>query len=789
MSDSGGTVRTLWVFDASQGVQAATAVRASLQGIQQAGATGARSLDQLRNSEINAARAAGENARALQLIQRELLVTSEGTVRYNQLLAQQSRAQQALARDAAAAQKAAAQKFVNGQPVLPRTLESFGSEAIDQFKSGLAGIVGPAALAAAGIAVLTSTVHSFEDALKFKAELDNTNASIALSLKGVRDSGQTFAEAAAFADKYKLTQEETSKAIQASIPILRTSNASLTDVESTLLRLQAKKPEKSIADAARALDELKAGQIISIVDQFNVSRDAANKMKNEIAAGGDAIKILSDYLTGAGFGMESLALRTQGVTGALNDAKVAQEQLTIAQGKVAESAGGIFFVEGLARQYRGLANLLNGDALAGLQATGQEISISAQGALAYATAIASGKSAVEAQAAANQAATAATNALTGASGGGGTWGLVDAVNASTTALTEDAKKKLDSEIAAAGLAEQQKQLDKDSQLAAQGLLGAGDQALILAQKYGIAADQAQFLIDKQRGVSQAIGALIDLQNANTQVLAGNLSALSPAFAGENNNSVEGVVALQEQMKKEADTAAKEAERLADLQFQNRLINAKNNAEKIKILNERLAKTTDPIERQQLQNQIDQARLTTARGLTSEGGKRLKIEESIYDVINKQKDAALDLEESQIRGRQEARKAAQEDATAQNLLRALGSRTDARAQDFRGRAEDVIALNDVQRRRRAQQELEKQATVNGTIVSGRLLQSQPGTGNTPQGGAPVAPVAPAVAAPTSTNAIILVLQDSAGAVLAKSVEPIIFDNLIKATRAVKLTAGA
>jgi hypothetical protein len=173
--------------------------------------------------------------------------------------------------------------------------------------------------------VIVGTANSFKEAFDFKAQLDSTNASIALSLEGIRDSGQTFAEAAAFANRYKLTQEETAAAIQASIPILRTSNASLTDVESTLLRLQAKKPEKSIADAARALDELKAGQIVSIVDQFNVSRDAANKMKDEIAAGARCGQdSLGQYLNTAGFGMESLEVRTRGATGAINDAKVAR---------------------------------------------------------------------------------------------------------------------------------------------------------------------------------------------------------------------------------------------------------------------------------------------------------------------------------------------------------------------------------------------------------------------------------------------------------------------------------
>jgi len=206
-------------------------------------------------------------------------------------------------------------------------------------KSGLLGIVGPLALAATAIGAVKGALDFTEESFKFKASLDQSTTAIGLQVRGVRDVAGTFEEARAFANRYKLTQEETNQAIQASVPILRSSNASLTDVESTLLRLQAKKPEKSIADAARALDELKAGQIISIVDQFNVSREAANKMKNEIAGGADAVQVLSRYLTGAGIGMNALEARTRGATGALHDQEVAYEKLRLAAGGAAGGPG------------------------------------------------------------------------------------------------------------------------------------------------------------------------------------------------------------------------------------------------------------------------------------------------------------------------------------------------------------------------------------------------------------------------------------------------------------------
>ena len=73
-----------------------------------------------------------------------------------------------------------------------------------------------------------------------------------------------------------------------------------------------------------------------------------------------------------------------------------------------------------------------------------------------------------------------------------------ALENTAVAANKELQAKLDSQIASANLADQQSQLEADSRLAAQGLLGAGDQAEILAQKYGIAADQAAYLIEQQR---------------------------------------------------------------------------------------------------------------------------------------------------------------------------------------------------------------------------------------------------------------------------------------------------
>jgi hypothetical protein len=92
---------------------------------------------------------------------------------------------------------------------------------------GLAGITEDIAqftvssLAMGGaVGIATAAVSSFAEAFQFKAQLDATNASIAVQLTGVRDVGATYAEAQAYAARYKLTQEEMTGTLQASVGIM-----------------------------------------------------------------------------------------------------------------------------------------------------------------------------------------------------------------------------------------------------------------------------------------------------------------------------------------------------------------------------------------------------------------------------------------------------------------------------------------------------------------------------------------------------------------------------------------
>jgi hypothetical protein len=702
----------------------------------------------------------------------------------------------------AAVQNRLANVSGGGLQVLPRSLENFGPQALQQIQSGLLGVVGPAALVTAGFAAVGKAIDLTEESFKLKASLDQTNLSISLQLKNFRDVNTTLRDGAQFASRYAITQQDNAEAIRASIPLLRQSKASLSDVEAVLLRLSVLKPEQGIQGAAFALAELQGGQSKSLNTRFDVPIAKANELRDAIRNGGDAVSIVDTYLTSVGVGMDALSVRTQGAAGKMNELAVETEKFKLALGGAAGGPG-LAILEARINLTKDATKLLSGDLTQVNSLLGDsfgKVNPLIGVMTSYNTAVLNaGRNAlvwagvIKDTTAASQDATQGTGAYDAA-----VQAATASIRANTNALDKDAKEKLDDKIETAQLADQQKQLESDSLRAANGLLGAGDQALILAQKYGIATDQAQFLINAQQQIGNATALAdqrkgeqtgTDLSAAGFNKFANLRRARDNEIADEKKEADKKATA---EAKRLADKAAQEAEHLADLRLQNRLIHARDDAAKIAILQEQLAKTTDPIKRQELQNQIDLERLSTAKARTGELNKQLKLEESTYDSIQKQRDAELDIEEATIRGRQAARKAAADDKTAQNILRALGGRTDARALDFRGRAEDVVALDDVERRRREFDLEAKRRTAGGTIINGKLYQSKPSDGSIPapadSTSASASTTSPAAATGAQGNVLTVnVLVD--GKTAWTGMAPFAWDDLMHGVQSVKVSKGA
>lgn len=348
------------------------------------------------------------------------------------------------------------------------------------------------------------------------------------------------------------------------------------------------------------------------------------------------------------------------------------------------------------------------------------------------------------------------------------------------ALAEDIKKKIDGQIAAKALADRQKELAADSLLAAKGLLGSGDQALILANKYGIAANQAQFLIDQQAKIAG--------QGAKVSTAARALP---------NTTQAAGLLALAQGRQTTAgdiNASQDRYNRLKLSELQIAYAGAKTDAQKIAILNQELKYTDDQVGKNGILAQIEGLKASGAKAHTSELDKQLNLQERTYDSINKQIDAQLALNEAIVKSRQDERNENEKLKTANRVIAALGGRSDARSQDLVARARDDIELIGIEREKRARQQAELAATAGATIRNGKLYQSLPGGGAPPvlpaSGGGAGAPVsAPAVAAPSAGGGVTVVNQLVIdGKVAAEAISPYLWDQLMRAGQSVAAQRG-
>lgn len=437
---------------------------------------------------------------------------------------------------------------------LGNALRTAGSSA----QSSLLGMVGPAAAATAGITALIGVAQSFEDAFKFKATLDSTTASIRSQLDGVRDANAVYAQAQAFGRQYNITQEETNNILSSSTDILKTSSSSVSELETALIRLQSRDVSKPISEASRALRELQAGDVTSIKELFNVPAKDALAMRNEIVAGGDAVKVLTGYLDRAGVGMQALELRSQGVAGRLNELKIAQEDLTLAQAEFAQGPG-LTILEGKIAVIRGATRLLSGD----LDAMGQSLNnagVTMAGQIAayqaYSQALAVGKTQSEANRAAVDAQANAMARLRGelVGGGGGTFEFAAATQQATTAVLDSTAAQL----AQANSMELSGVQARAAALAAQQKADADQVAAVDAQTNGIAqqrlAEQAQQAAQALLNAGPAgarTAALLASSSSQVDVLTAAYYRLAAAQA-EANQAKTNAAALSDQRAGERD---------------------------------------------------------------------------------------------------------------------------------------------------------------------------------------------------------------------------------------------
>jgi hypothetical protein len=460
-------------------------------------------------------------------------------------------------RDALAQQSTTTVQTINAQRQLLTVEEQLatGTSRLGGYFQGISsqigGLPGQLLSVSSGIGAVTiaagaaaSVVKSFSDAFEFKANLDATTRSIELQLKGVRDSAETFAQARAFADRYKLTQEELNGALQASVGVFRQSKASADEILGTLLRLQQLSPEQGLEGAALALKELAGGSTQSLVGRFEVSTSAAAKMREEIKGGADAVQVLSQYLEQSGIGMDSLAARTEGAKGKMLELKQAQEQLTLAQAEFAQGPG-LQLLEARINVTRDATKALGGD----FQALNAIVNDSGVGVFnpligalgAYNNAVlGAGRSTLEwlgilqPTAAATQQNTQATadHALSMDTERQAAAAAGQALQEHTTQLEQDAAKAQLDALASQELAAQKQILAQQAQIAANAVLSSGGNIQATAAR--LAASSS--LVDQ---LTAAYLRLAAAQGAATQAKLNNQTARQLTGADSDAAAIRG----------------------------------------------------------------------------------------------------------------------------------------------------------------------------------------------------------------------------------------------------------
>ena len=270
-------------------------------------AAAAAALVREQQREIDAyvrqARTAGDFARALDLTTQAQAASGNSLTRLINLQTQHIAItnQQAAAEQRAAA---AAQQAAQAQT---------GSTA--GVASSLTGLFTPLAGVAAGYLCIGAAAGQVRESFNLVSTLDQTEKSLGVLLGSQERANQVFDDAAAFAERYKIKQEDIAVAVQGASRIIKASQQPVEDVLGALARLQTLNPEETIAGAARALSEISSGSVESLVERFNVARSSANDLKAAIEGGIDPVVALDAFLNQQGVTLEALAIRTQGAAG------------------------------------------------------------------------------------------------------------------------------------------------------------------------------------------------------------------------------------------------------------------------------------------------------------------------------------------------------------------------------------------------------------------------------------------------------------------------------------------
>lgn len=684
------------------------------------------------------------------------------------------------------------------------------------FSGSLNSMIGPAALATAGVTALFGAVSAGiaagGEALALREQRN--------SLKAVAGSVNLYAEALSTARQQQLlfggSIRENIDGIQGLTIVSRESGASLQQLVGLTQRLNLKSPEQGIGGARIAITEALSGNTRSLARRFEIPNDKLKDLGDTSLPVAQRLAAIDTYLAGIGITAEAVAGKVDKDALAFRRLSAELEQVSLNAGdNLASAFGGA--ATGLAR----LLGLINQNPKA----------------IAEMRALFSGRGTIDTtdidRATRDVASSRAAEVTGGQRGGsfvaerlGGTEELVtlrqrlvdlqiqnEETGRSALALTEawvreggatsalyaqldvlarqglpaalDAHDRMAASsrtvtnalgeqtletLETAAAAEKQRRvmasIALQSDLVRKGMITQAQGAAVLRGQLGAAADEALRL-------QLELGRAASIQSQKDAPL----SSAEKSFIDRANAGQAGKGDASARLTKEKEL------RDAQKQYQRDLLQFAPLADQIRAKQRELATigADDPkrfavqLDIRRLQEQLENERLRTSKSQTSEYDKQLKLNESIYDSQQKQYQAALD-------ARLLANEDARQDILDQDKLRqARNALANAKDPRFRALAALEIERIGLEDQKRAADLAGKGATAGAPIVDGRLLQSLSGVGAPTAapapGGAPGgAPGFAPTGAPGGVAGLTIVNQFYVdGRLIAEEIEPVILAN--------------
>lgn len=332
-----------------------------------------RLATEIQKTTVAANRATVEQQRLASEQQRTATASNQAAAAAQRLATEQQRTATATAQAAAAQTRAEAAAFRLAQAqdraaTASQRNASLTRQFADGLKGGLVGLVGPAAAATAVIGGLSVAVGTVVNGFQLSATLDEQRRAVGVFVGDVERGNDIFEAAARFGRQYGYTQREMGSAAAAAAPLIRNSATATEKQLEVLGRLAALNSAEGFEGAVFSTKELASGDITSIVERFNLSRDAAYEMRDAIANGADVFEVLDAKLNEMGVTSDILANRMVGAAGASRTFAQAQEDLSLALGRLAEGPG-VAVLDFLSAVTSGFANVTSGEGLFGAQIT------------------------------------------------------------------------------------------------------------------------------------------------------------------------------------------------------------------------------------------------------------------------------------------------------------------------------------------------------------------------------------------------------------------------------------